>query len=98
MQTSVTVSSATSSAWIPCDTLQPNFKIALGLEISGSGTYKVQHTFDNIQTDSNPTAFDHSVLSGIVASTDSNYAFPVRAVRLTCTAYSSGSATLHIIQ
>lgn len=98
METSVTVGSATSSNWIPCNIQQEDFKVSLGLEVTGTGTYKVQHTFDNIQTDTSPTAFDHSVLVGIVASTDSNYAFPVRAIRLTCTSYTTGSATLKIIQ
>jgi len=70
----------------------------LGLEVTGTGTYKVEHTFDNIQTDSSPTAFNHSVLTAITANVDSNYNFPVRAIRLTCTAWTSGSATLKIIQ
>lgn len=98
METTVTVSSASSSKWIPLNINQDNFKVSLGLEITGVGSYKVEHTFDNIQTDSNPTAFPHAVLAGVVANADSNYDFPVRAVRLTCTSYTSGSATLHIIQ
>jgi len=98
METSVTVSSATSSKWIPVNIQQSDFKVSLGLEITGVGTYKVEHTFDNIQTDASPTAFTHETLTGVTASDDGNYAFPVRAVRLTCTAFTSGSATLMIIQ
>jgi hypothetical protein len=98
METSVTVSSATSSNWIPLNIKGGDFKVSLCLEITGTGSYKVEHTFDNIQTDPSPTVFTHSVLSGITASTDSNYDFPVRAVRLTCSSYTSGSATLKIIQ
>ena len=98
METSVTVSSAASSKWIPLNIRESGFKVSLGLEITGTGSYKVEHTFDNIQTDTSPTVFTHSVLSGITASTDSNYDFPVRAVRLTCSSYTSGSATLKIIQ
>ena len=98
MEHSVTVSSAASSDWIPVNYGQADFKIGLGLVISGVGSYKVQHTFENIQTVTSPVAFDHSVLTGISASTDSNYAFPIRAIRLTCTSYTSGSGTLHIIQ
>lgn len=98
METSVTVSSAASSKWIPCNIQQGDFKVSLGLEITGTGTYKVEHTFDNIQTDSSPTAFPHSVLTAITSSSDSNYNFPVRAIRLTCTSWTSGSATLKIIQ
>ena len=98
METSVTVGSATSSNWIPCNIQQEDFKVSLGLEVTGTGTYKVQHTFDNIQTDASPTAFDHDTLTGKTANANSKYFFPVRAVRLTCTAYTNGSATLKIIQ
>jgi hypothetical protein len=98
METSVTVSSQASSKWIPCNIQQEDFKVSLGLEITGVGTYKVEHTFDNIQTDASPTAYNHSVLTAISSNLDSNYNFPVRAIRLTCTAYTSGSATLNIIQ
>jgi hypothetical protein len=98
METSVTVSSQASSKWIPLNIQQEDFKVSLGLEITGTGTYKVEHTFDNVQTDASPTAFTHSVLTGITSNTDSNYNFPVRAIRLTCTSFSSGSATLMIIQ
>lgn len=98
METSVTVDSQTSSKWIPCNIQQDNFKVSLGLEITGTGTYKVEHTFDNIQTDASPTAFDHDTLTGKTTNANSNYFFPVRAVRLTCTSWTSGSATLNIIQ
>ncbi len=98
METSVTVSSATSSKWIPLNIKREDFKVSVCLEITGTGSYKVEHTFDNIQTNASPTVFTHSVLIGITASTDSNYDFPVRAVRLTCSSYTSGSATLKIIQ
>ena len=98
MQTSVTVSSAASSNWIPLDCGQASFNVGLGLIITGTGTYKVEHTFDNIQTVASPTAFAHSVLTGITTSTDSNYAYPVRAVRLTCTSWTSGSGKLIILQ
>lgn len=98
METSVTVSSATSSKWIPLNIKREDFKVSVCLDIVGIGSYKVEHTFDNIQTDTSPTVFTHSVLTGITASIDSNYDFPVRAVRLTCSSYTSGYATLTIIQ
>ena len=59
---------------------------------------KVEHTFDNPFTTASPVAFPHSVLAGISASTDSNYFFPVTAIRLTCTSYTSGSGILTIVQ
>ncbi len=98
MNTKITVSSASSSNWIPVNTVQKDFKISLGLEVSGTGVYKVEHTFDNPFTTASPVAFPHSVLTGISASTDSNYFFPVTAIRLTCTSYTSGSGILTIVQ
>ena len=98
MNTKITVSSASSSNWIPVNAVQKDFKISLGLEVSGTGTYKVEHTFDNPFTTASPVAYPHSILAGIVATTDSNYFFPVTAIRLTCTSYTSGSGILTIVQ
>ena len=99
--TSITVSSAASSAWIPLDYKQNPFNIGLGCVVSAEGslTYKVQHTFDDVfDTSVTPTAFDHSSITGETASTDGNYAFPVRAIRLTVTAYTSGNVTMTVLQ
>ncbi len=99
--TSITVSSAASSAWIPLDYKQNPFNIGLGCVVSAGGslTYKVQHTFDDVfDTSVTPTAFDHSSVTGETTSTDGNYAFPVRAIRLTVTAYTSGDVTMTVLQ
>jgi len=98
--TSITVSSAASSAWIPLDYKQNPFNVGFGVVIpSGTLTYKIEHTFDDIFDSSvTPTAFDHSSVTGKTANADGNYAFPVRAIRLTVTAYTSGSAVLTILQ
>jgi hypothetical protein len=40
----------------------------------------------------------HDILVGITSSTNSNIAFPVTAVRLNVTGYSSGTATLYCVQ
>ena len=97
----VTVGSATTSAPIPMDYAMNPCSISLGCVVNGGGTltYKVQHTFDNIfDSTVTPTWFDHSVITGKTANQDGNYAFPVRAIRLNVTAYTSGSATLTTIQ
>jgi hypothetical protein len=99
IDTQVVVSSQTTSAAIPVDPRQAAFAIGFGLVITGTGTYKVQHTFDNVQDSTvTPTWFDHPVVTGKTASTDGNYAFPIRAVRLNCTAFTNGSGTLRILQ
>jgi hypothetical protein len=97
--TSVTVSSVASSNAIPVDSTQNAFAVGMGLVITGTGTYKVQHTFDNVMDSTvTPTWFDHAVITGKTANTDGNYAFPVRAIRLTCTAWTSGSGVLTVLQ
>jgi hypothetical protein len=98
--TSITVSSAASSAWIPLDYKQNPFNVGFAVVIpSGTLTYKVEHTFDDVyDTSVTPTAFTHSSVSGETTNQDGNYAFPVRAVRLTVTSWTSGSAVLTILQ
>jgi hypothetical protein len=98
--TSVTVSSAASSAAIPLDHKQNPFSVGIGCVVpSGTLTYKVQHTFDNIfDSTVTPVWFDHTTITGKTASFDGNYAYPVRAVRLTVTAFTSGSVVMTVIQ
>jgi hypothetical protein len=98
--TSISVGSAASSAWIPVDHRKNPFNIGFGVTIgAGVLTYKVQHTFDDVQDAAvTPVAFDHPDVSGETTNQDGNYAFPVRAIRLTVTAFTSGTATLTIVQ
>lgn len=97
--TSVSRSAAGTSAWIPVDYRQNPFNIGLGLVISGTLTADVEHTFDDVFDSSvTPTAFKHDTMTGKSANDDGNYAFPIRAIRLNLTAYTSGSATLTILQ
>lgn len=94
----VTQTGTGTSAWIPVDYTQNAFGIGFGCVVSGTVTYDVQHTFDNIFDSSiTPTAFTHSSVTGKTANQDGNYAFPVRAVRLNVTA-GSGSVTITVLQ
>lgn len=94
----VTQTGTGTSAWIPVDYTQNAFAIGFGCVVSGTVTYTVQHTFDNIQDSSiTPTAFDHSTVSAETTNQDGNYAFPVRAIRLNVTA-GTGSVTITILQ
>jgi hypothetical protein len=95
----IKLSSATSSAWVPLDYKQSPFNVGLGLTFTGTATAKVEHTFDDIFDSSiTPVAIPHSVLVAISSDTDSNYNFPVRAIRLTTTAWTSGTVTLTALQ
>lgn len=98
---SVTVGSAASSTALPLDTYRNPFNVGIGCVISAGAnlTYKVQHTFDNIwDATVTPTWFDSATITGKTASFDGNYAYPVTAVRLTVTSYTSGSVTMTVIQ
>jgi hypothetical protein len=98
--TSVSVASATTSNPIPVNFRAKNFGIGFGVDIGGGTmTYKVQHTFDDPQNGlSSAVWFDHSTVTGKTANSDGNYAFPVMAIRLNVTAYTSGTATLKVIE
>ncbi len=97
----VTVSSQASSAWIPVDMYQTPFNIGFGVTLATDSTltYSVEHTFDDIFDSSvTPVAFPHATVAGETTNQDGNYAYPVRAIRLTVSAYTDGSATLTILQ
>lgn len=96
--TSVTVSSQTTSAPIPVNWRAKNFGLSVFVDVTGTNTSTVQHTFDNIYDPAvTPTWMDHASLAAMTADEDGNYAFPVRAVRLNVTAWTSGSATMTLI-
>lgn len=79
--------------------ISPN-NLGMAVIVSGTITYKVQYTFDNIYADNYVAAsgnwFDHPTLVGS-SSANSNIAYPVMAVRLTNTS-GTGTATFVIIQ
>lgn len=97
----ITVSSLTNSPAIPLNIHADNFQVGLGCIVSPGAvlTYKVQHTFDDVfDSTVTPNWFDHSAITGKTASIDGNYAFPVTAIRLVVTAYTSGSVSMAVLQ
>lgn len=97
--TIITVSSVANSAAIPVDYRQNAFSIGLAMVITGTGTYKVQYTMDNVfDSTVTPTWQDHAILTGITTTSSGNFAFPIRAIRLVGTAYTSGSCILTVLQ
>lgn len=89
------------SAPIPLDNYISPFNVGFGVKVSGTVTFTVQHTFDDVfaagYTPASGTWFDHPTVSADSANTDGNYAFPVSAIRLNVTA-GSGTATLTATQ
>ena len=90
-----------SSAIVPLDLYISPFNIGFGVVVSGTVTYTVQHTFDNVFASnysiSTGNWFNHPVVAGQTANADGNYAFPITAMRLTVTA-GTGTATISAAQ
>lgn len=100
----VTISSQTFSSPILIDMSAPPYLGAtpsylLGLVCTVSSgaslTYTVQVTADQVPTSSGNWN-SHDVLVAQTASANSNISYPVTAVRLNVTAYSSGSVNLGV--
>lgn len=95
--------SVTSTA-APSNVHRPNlhttpFNIGLGaIVVSGTPTYTVEHTFDDVFASTfNPataTWFPHAQLAAKVSTLDGNYAFPVQGIRVKM---DSGSGEVRLV-
>lgn len=89
------------SAVIVIDQYNAPTNIGLGVVVTGTVNYTVQHTFDDPFAEGfNPataTWFNHPTLASLVANSDSNYAAPPRAVRIIRNS-GTGSARLTLVQ
>ena len=92
-----TQSNIGTTAWIPLDYKQSPFNVGFGVVVTGTVTYDIEHTFEDVFSVTSPTAFKHATLVSQTANKDGNYAFPIRAVRVNVTA-GTGSATLTLLQ
>jgi archaellum component FlaF (FlaF/FlaG flagellin family) len=72
------------------------FQIGLGVTVSGSATYTIEHCFDNILAGATPTFYSHSTLVAQTANKDGNYAFPITGIRINVTA-GTGTVNLTIV-
>lgn len=94
----LTVTGVGTSPIVPMDFRAQNFNVGFGCEITGTATYSVQHTFDDVYTipSGNVVWFNHAFVNAATTNQDGNYAFPIRAMRLNVTA-STGSVTINIL-
>ena len=93
-----TQSNIGTTAWIPLDYKQSPFNVGFGVVVTGTVTYDIEHTFEDVFDSSiTPTAFKHATLVSQTANKDGNYAFPIRAVRVNVTA-GTGSVTVTLLQ
>lgn len=86
-----------SSNVLPTDLYISPFNVGFGVVVSGTVTYTIQHTFDDVQTVASPVWFSHPTIAGKSDNQDGNYAFPVAAVKVLVTA-GAGTATMTMIQ
>ena len=100
--TAATTAFSTSTDWIPTDIFVSPFNVGFGVVMTGGGkqTVRVEHTFDDIfDPNVTPVAFTHEDVSAITVNTDGNYAFGIRAIRLTAvSACGSSTASLRVVQ
>ena len=82
------------------------FALSIGVDLNpGALTYTVEHTFDDpsgftsaSDYNSNATRRATTGLTALTATDEGNIAFPVQAVRLNVTAFTSGSAEITVMQ
>ncbi len=97
----VSLSSAASSATIPVDWRITPFELSLAVVLTDTPnlTYKAQVTYDDVQDSSvTPVWLDHADIVSKTANFAGSVISPVKAVRLTVTAYTAGTATMTILQ
>ena len=86
---------------VPMNLFSTPFNVGIGVVVSGTVNYTVQHTFDNIWAEgynpSSGTWFNHASLATQASNQDGNYAFPVTAIRLTVNS-GAGTATMTVVQ
>ena len=100
----VTVNSQTYSPPLPMDIKANPFSVAFVCVVAAGSTltYKVQSTLDDVfDPNYNPATgnwIDHATVTGQSATASGNYAFPVNAIRLNVTAFTSGSVAITVNQ
>lgn len=98
IRTTITQVGVGASKPIPLDTYQSHTDTGLAAVVTGTATYSVQHTLDNVlDPNVTPTWFDHTTLTGQTATKDGFYDRPIAAVRINVTA-GTGTVALTVLQ
>lgn len=91
------IGTGTSGVMVPDQYISP-FNVSLGVTVSGTSTYTVQYTFDDVFASNYVPAsgnwVDHPTLTAQTGSKDSNIAYPVSGIRLNVTA---GTGTVRLV-
>ena len=94
----ITVSKTASGSTNPIPMLLfvTPFNVGIGVKVSGTVNYTVQHTFDDPASGFS-TWFSHPTIASETTNQDGNYAFPVTGIKLLVNS-GDGTATLKLIQ
>lgn len=91
----------TSNVYIVNRYPTPGYSIGFGVIVTGTVSYTVQHTFDDIASGAvlpaNAVWFDHASVAAQTANKDGNYSYPCTAIRLR-QASGNGSCRMVIAQ
>ena len=87
-----------SSSLAVLDHYQSPFNIGIGVVVTGTVNYTIQHTYSDVFDSAvTPVWFDHPTLVNSTTNKDGSYAFPVRAVKVLVNS-GAGNATATVIQ
>lgn len=96
-----TVTGIGTSPIYACDHFQAPFNVGIGCTITGTATYSVQFTFDDIMADDfvagSATWFTASDFSAVTATKAASFTIPCRGLRLNVSA-STGSVKFQVQQ
>lgn len=96
----LTVSGSPAASGVYAVDIHREGGIAMGAKVTGTITFQVQHTFDDVFAPgfdpSTATWYNHLTLTGS-SNVDSNYAYLPRGIRVTTSA-GTGSVALTIVQ
>jgi hypothetical protein len=78
---------------------QDNFQVSLGVDVTGTINYTVQHTLERMSSGQPSTFswFNHSTLASKTVDADGNYAFPVTGTRITVNSSTAPSTLVFMI-
>jgi len=93
----ITTTGVSSSPWLPLENLGDQFSVGFGCVVTGTATYTIEYTFDNVLMGETATVFANSSITGVTANKDGNFNAPINAMRVTITA-GTGTVTVKVIQ
>lgn len=87
------------SAWHPLDYHREPFQVSVGVDTGGGTlTYDIEYTHVNVRRETPAAGEVYQKLAGQTTSADTQFDFPVAAVRLNLTAYTSGQVVARVLQ